>query len=165
MTQRNVLNTAARPRRYRAALGFAAALATLGAALAGPALAQQPRFVPPPAQAPDVRPGEACSLVLVQSLGSRQLIARAAPGVTGRWSLRARGSGLDVDLGGGVPGSPRIQELSRVTLDAQLRPAVDHSAAGLYGPVSSPGQTPVNATLIVRDERGRVICRARPELR
>lgn len=144
-------------------LTLAAAALVLGAATA--ASAQRPVLVMPPAQAPSVAPGAACSLDLVQTYGSRQLIARAAPGVTGAWSMQARAPGINVDQSGPVSGAPRVQELSRVTLDAQLRPAVNHGAAGLYGAVPGPAARSVSAVLIVRDARGRVICRATPRLR
>lgn len=142
-------------------LSLAAAALVLGAATA--ASAQRPVLVMPPAH--DVAPGAACSLDLVQTYGSRQLIARAAPGVTGAWSLQARAPGIHVDQSGPLNGAHRIQELSRVTLDAQLRPAVNHGAAGLYGAAPGPNARSVSAALIVRDARGRVICRATPQLR
>lgn len=151
--------------RFAARAAISAAMLALGLSLPGTAAAQQPWFNPPPPRAPDIRPGEACSLVLVQSRGSRQLIARAAPGIAGHWSLSVRSDGLESDQSGPLQGRPGVQELTRMTLDGQFRPAVDHSAAGLYGPVARPGARPVHAVLVVRDRRGRVLCRAVPELR
>mgnify|MGYP007011820684 CR=1 FL=1 len=164
MTARNALTQASHTRR-RIGAGLIGAMAALGALLGSPATAQQPWLNTPPPAAPDIRPGEACSLVLVQSFGARVLVARAAPGIAGSWSLTVRNAGLEVDQSGPVTGARHVQELSRITLDGQRPPAINHGAAGLYGPVSYPGQSPVNATLVVRNERGRVICRARPDLR
>lgn len=140
--------------------------AVLALGIAAAASAQRPVLVTPPAPSQGVAPGAACGLDLVQTYGSRQLVARAAPGITGSWSLDVRAPGIDVDQSGPVNGAARIQELSRVTLDAQLRPAVNHGAAGLYGPARGAGaSSSVSAVLIVRDLSGRVICRATPQLR
>lgn len=144
-------------------MSLAAAALALGAATA--ASAQRPVLVMPPAPAHNVVPGAACSLYLVQTYGSRQLIARAAPGITGSWSMQARAPGINVDQSGPVNGGQRVQELSRITIDAQLRPAVNHGAAGLYGAVPGPSARSVSAVLIVRNASGRVICRATPQLR
>ncbi|KPP81116.1 MAG: hypothetical protein HLUCCA04_09000 [Oceanicaulis sp. HLUCCA04] len=156
---------AASPSGRKSQAGIAAAIMVLATILTGAATAQQPYFNPPPPRAPDIRPGEACSLVLVHSYGARQLVARAAPGVTGRWELSARSRDLDIDQSGALSGAGRLQELTRITIDGQLRPAVDRSAAGLYGPVSVPGRSPVRATLVIRNRQGQVVCRASPERR
>ncbi|WP_439634636.1 hypothetical protein [Glycocaulis sp.] len=154
-----------RPGRCAARAAISAAILAFAVVLPGAAMAQQPSFNPPPPRAPDIRPGEACSLVLVQGRGTRQLIARAAPGISGHWSLSVRSDGLQSDQSGPLQGGSSVQELTRITLDGQYRPVADHSAAGLYGPVTRPGAAPVQAALVVRDGRGRVVCRAAPELR
>jgi len=146
-----------------ACLSLAVAALALGAATA--ASAQRPVAVTPSAPAHNAAPGEACSLDLVQVYGSRHLIASAAPGVTGAWSLQARAPGFRLDQSGPVNASQHVQELSRITLDARLRPAVNHGAAGLRGAVPGPGAQSLSAVLTVRDARGRVICRATPQLR
>lgn len=147
-------------------LGITATLVLAGSmGLTGVSAAQQPVFTPPPARSADIPAGQSCSLVLVRSYGASQLVARAAPGVSGSWSLTVRSGNLDVDQTGQLTGRAHLQELTRITLDAERRPAVNHGAASLYGPVYGPPASPVNAVLTVRNDRGRVICRARPDLR
>ena len=155
---------APRRRSGKRLMGLTALALAAGIGVTGIASAQRPFFNPPPARA-DIPAGQACSLALVRSYGASQLVARAAPGVSGRWSLTVRSGNLDVDQAGQLTGGAQLQELTRITLDAERRAAVNHGAASLYGPAYGPPASPVNAVLTVRNDRGRVICRARPDLR
>jgi len=139
--------------------------AALAVIAAGAAQAQRPHLIMPPGHAPAVPANAACSLVLEHSYGPQQLIARAAPGVSGSWTLYARGPGLRVDQSGPLSAAPRTQLLSRITLNGRDRPVVNRAATGLYGPVRGPAPQSVSGLLEVRDDYGRVICRAEPELR
>jgi hypothetical protein len=142
-----------------ACLSLTVAALALGAATA--AFAQRPA----PVTAQNGAPGGLCALDLVDAYGSRHLIASAAPGVAGAWSLEARAPGFRLDQSGPVNASLQVQELSRVTLDARLRPAVTRGAAGLRGAVPGPDARSLSAVLTVHDAGGRVICRATPHLR
>jgi hypothetical protein len=146
-----------------ACLSLTVAALALGAATA--ASAQRPAAATASAPAHHAAPGGLCALDLVDAYGSRHLIASAAPGVAGAWSLEARAPGFRLDQSGPVNPSLQVQELSRVTLDARLRPAVTRGAAGLRGAVPGPDARSLSAVLTVRDARGRVICRATPQLR
>ena len=89
---------------------------------------------------------ERCQLIY----GGYYVIALAAPRGAASWDLDLRSPGLDASQGGPLPGaSPDLMTLSQVVL------LQDPTGRG----VQFLRNRPVHAELVVRDDRGRTVCR------
>jgi len=110
----------------------------------------------------DTEAAPLCQLLMVEGPNGRELVAQAAPGLSGRWTLEAGGPAMMMQQSGPLPGRAEgASELARLQLA---------SAAGRAPGLDElrPGQTviggsevePVFASLRLEAEDGRLICAA-----
>lgn len=103
-----------------------------------------------------------CSLSLMQTGNGRALIAEAAPGLSGRWSLEAGGPAMMMQQSGDLRDRPEGQwALARLELASPSgpQPGLDELRPG-QTVISGPADEPVFATLRLEDETGRSVCEA-----
>ncbi|WP_440959447.1 hypothetical protein ACFELO_04875 [Oceanicaulis sp. LC35] len=110
----------------------------------------------------DAKAPSPCALSLMQTDTGRALIAEAAPGLVGRWSLQAGGPAMMMEQSGDLEDRPADQwRLARLDLASPSGPApeLDTLRPGQTVISGSP-DTPVFASLQIEDEAGRLICTA-----
>ena len=104
-----------------------------------------------------------CALSLEDGPHGRALVASAAPGLSGSWTLQAGGPAMMLEQSGDLTGRPdAAAELARLQLvsSAGRAPGLEDLRPGQTVIGGSAGAEPVSARLEVSDVAGRLVCEA-----